>query len=207
MGMNHGTVQARSRRAAMATAVAVAATTFAIAGLLSACAPKQQQADASSGEGADAAIAVAWSADMACSSCHAHEAQTESDTACLASKHEADSCESCHGTAEGLAGAHANASADASMPTKLSKEHAVSEEACLACHGSWDELAAKSVDVTVLTDADGTTVNPHAMDRTGDHAAITCTSCHSVHEAETDQKELCLSCHHEDVFECRTCHE
>lgn len=207
MGENRGNAVVRSRCATMATMAAVTAATFAVAGLLGACAPQQQQADASSGEGADAAITVAWSTDMACSSCHAREAGTESDTACLASKHAADSCESCHGAAESLADAHAGASADASMPAKLSKEHAVGEETCLSCHGSWDELAAKSADVTVLTDADGTTVNPHAMDRTGDHAGITCTSCHSVHEAETDQKELCLSCHHEDVFECRTCHE
>ena len=205
MGMIHESAQVQRRR--VACALAVAAATLVLASSLSACAPKQSQADASSAKNGDAAMTVAWSADMECSSCHAQEVGSESDSACLASKHESASCESCHGTAESLADAHASASAEATMPTKLSKEHAIDEDTCLSCHGSWDDLAGKSADVTVLTDANGTTVNPHAMDRTGDHAAISCTTCHSVHEAEADQKEYCLSCHHEDVFECRTCHE
>lgn len=176
-------------------------------GLAAGCAPQSAPSgEASAQQGSDA-VQVAWTSDMECAACHAAEEASSSDAACLAAKHPNATCESCHGTADSLAGAHANASATAEMPKKLSKENAVSEDVCLSCHGSWDDLAAKSADVDVLTDAQGTTVNPHAMDRTGDHSSITCTSCHTVHEAEGDQKQLCLSCHHEDVFECRTCHE
>lgn len=192
---------------ATATAAFVGALALSAAWLMGGCAPQQSQANASDEKEGGSAITVAWTPDMECSSCHAQQVQSESDSACLASKHEASSCESCHGSADNLASAHEGASADATMPKKLSKDNAVGEDACLSCHGTWEDLAAKSAEVTVLTDADGTVVNPHAMDRTGDHAVITCTSCHSVHEAQADQKELCLSCHHEDVFECRTCHE
>ncbi len=171
------------------------------------CAPRQTE-PAPSGQGGDnSVVTVAWTPDMECSSCHVKEAESSSDTACLASKHGEATCESCHGSADLLAAVHTDASASSEMPTKLSKSNEVSEEACLACHGSWDELAEKSVEVTVLTDADGTVVNPHSMNRTGDHQVITCDSCHVEHAPEKDQKELCLSCHHEDVFECGTCHE
>lgn len=186
----------------------VAAGVLIVAACMAAgCAPQSAQSGDSSGKGADAATQVAWTPDMDCASCHATEEASASDANCLASKHPAATCESCHGTADSLADAHANASATAEMPKKLSKEHAVSEETCLSCHSSWDDLAAKTTDITTFTDSHGTTVNPHAMDRTGDHSSITCASCHTVHQAEEDQKQLCLSCHHEDVFECRTCHE
>ncbi|WP_232050889.1 cytochrome c3 family protein [Arabiibacter massiliensis] len=186
---------------------ATVAVLVAALGLAAGCAPQSVQPDQAAAQQGGDAVQVAWSPDMDCASCHAVEEASASDASCLASKHPAATCESCHGVADSLATAHANATATAEMPKKLSKENAVPEDTCLSCHGGWDDLAAKTADVDVLTDADGTTVNPHAMDRTGDHSSITCTSCHTVHEVEDDQKQLCLSCHHEDVFECRTCHE
>ena len=81
---------------------------------------------------------------------------------------------------------------------------------CLSCHDQ-DEIAAESSSCTALSDAQGTTVNPHELPETDTHGQIACTDCHSMHEEQTDlqgdAKAYCMSCHHADVFECYTCHE
>lgn len=137
-----------------------------------------------------------------------------SNSACLASKHQAQGakCTTCHNDATTLASVHADMST-AKVPTKLSKT-TVDNSVCLGCHGSWDALAAKTTNVTVLTDANGTVVNPHsitsaAIDVKGQHDKIQCVDCHSMHTTDTADTlgpAECLSCHHQNVYQCGTCH-
>ena len=61
----------------------------------------------------------------------------------------------------------------------------------------------------VLTDMNGTIVNPHALPESADHAEVSCVSCHQMHAAGSIEKKAqraCASCHHADVYECYTCH-
>ena len=106
------------------------------------------------------------------------------------------------------------------MPKKL-KNTAVSEETCLTsgCH-SMDELVAATASSTVLTDSNGTVKNPHEMLIDENHIAnsnadLACSSCHKMHEengaesqavAESAQAK-CTGCHHQNVYECGTCHD
>ena len=108
-----------------------------------------------------------------------------------------------------LAKQHEGASSDDRMPSRL-KQTTVEASVCLSCHDQ-DEIAAESSSCTALSDAQGTTVNPHELPETDTHGQIACTDCHSMHEEQTDlqgdAKAYCMSCHHADVFECYTCHE
>lgn len=120
----------------------------------------------------------------------------------------------------------AEAPAAAATPTKLpeKKVAAVAEAGeaaaaaddgwspdmdCSACHNV-DDIKAATEDSAVLTDVNGTVVNPHDLPAIEDHAAIVCSSCHKSHEVsentEKSAKRTCASCHHADVYECYTCH-
>ncbi len=80
---------------------------------------------------------------------------------------------------------------------------------CTTCHNP-DDVKAATEGSTVLTDINGTVVNPHDLPAIEDHAGITCASCHKTHEVsestEKSAKRTCASCHHADVYECYTCH-
>lgn len=80
---------------------------------------------------------------------------------------------------------------------------------CMSCH-ALEDIQAATADSTVLTDTNGTVVNPHDLPAIDDHAGITCASCHKSHEVsestEKSAKRTCASCHHADVYECYTCH-
>lgn len=80
---------------------------------------------------------------------------------------------------------------------------------CTTCHNP-DDVKAATEDSVVLTDVNGTVVNPHDLPAVEDHAGITCASCHKSHEVsestEKSAKRTCASCHHADVYECYTCH-
>lgn len=71
-------------------------------------------------------------------------------------------------------------------------------------------LIAATADSTVLTDENGTTVNPHDLPAVEDHASVNCIDCHKGHTddaLEVSAMKACVLCHHENVFECYTCHE
>ena len=73
-----------------------------------------------------------------------------------------------------------------------------------------EALIAATATSTVLTDEHGTTVNPHDLPAVEDHASITCVSCHKGHTSDTIEEsamKACILCHHENIFECYTCHE
>jgi Zn finger protein HypA/HybF involved in hydrogenase expression len=80
---------------------------------------------------------------------------------------------------------------------------------CFSSHEEVD-LPVLTSAVTVLTDSEGTTVNPHELPTNEKHADITCSSCHKMHNSISDipkkAKATCATCHHKDVYECGTCH-
>jgi hypothetical protein len=89
--------------------------------------------------------------------------------------------------------------------------------ACLACHGSFDDLVAKKA--SFKTDR-GETVNPHQYiphnKKTAENVP-NCTDCHSKHPVPPEGKidlskgnvDSCfLACHHAQNFEpCSSCHK
>lgn len=188
---------------------AVAICVVALAG----CQPKS--ADSShSAESASAAedttpIQVAWTPDSDCSSCHSVEDLSMSDTSCAASQHSVETCMTCHDDEEALAGAH-EGSEGKKPPVKLKKTE-VADDVCLSCHGSYEELAEKTADLTLLTDENGKVVNPHEVkELTESHEPTVCGDCHKLHSPDASSvvaPEFCLSCHHENVYECGTCHD
>ena len=150
-----------------------------------------------------------WTVDADCSLCHSTESDSMSDSTYLASVHSVLGCTDCHTDEEALAEAHADVTlADTDGTSKL-RSTTVDESTCLTCH---DEatLAELTADCTVLTDSEGTTVNPHDLTSSTSHDTVTCTSCHTMHDddsLETTAAKTCTKCHHQNVYECYTCHD
>ena len=116
-----------------------------------------------------------------------------------------DQCTVCHSDTDALTELHVNAKGTARQKSGRLK-NAVQNETCLACHGSYEELAKATADSTVLTDEQGRTVNPHDIPQVPGHDdPVACTSCHAVHK-EYEPMRYCTGCHHEGGFECNTCH-
>lgn len=197
--------------------VSIAFVTVCLAGLLglAACAPQQSNGNAA-GNDADADAVQAsftWSYDSDCSMCHGKESSSLDDAACLAGTHAAEgtTCKSCHSDESGLSEVHKDATPESAKKraTRL-RDTKIDESACSSCHGSYEELAAKTANLTVLTDSEGTIVNPHAMPENTDHAETDCSSCHVMHSDEPTTESApayCASCHHAGVYQCHTCHD
>lgn len=177
---------------------------IAFAALATACAP--QSAATSSGSQQADPVAVSWAPDADCSVCHTGEAASQADAACIASNHPSLSCVDCHEADDALAAEHEGVTSEDKTPNRL-KKTGIDETLCLSCH---DDLAEKTAGFTGLVDANGTVANPHDLSESPDHDAIACSDCHSMHEPSANVLEAaelkCVSCHHEDVFECGTCH-
>lgn len=186
-----------------------------LVGCLAGCAPqvssdgngKTGQAD----ESAESAIAeVSFSQNSDCAMCHTVETASISDPSCLVGQpsHSSMECLACHEYNGDLEKAHAKVSAG-DTPRKNLKRTKVDESVCMACHDV-NDLAEKTSSITALTDTKGTTVNPHEVMTMGSgHDEIMCSSCHKMHSsegAEGTAANLCLSCHHSEVYECGTCH-
>lgn len=178
---------------------------------LMACAP-QQAANTEEPASSEPAAGPAWSIDMDCAVCHEDQHATMQDSGLLAGVHLESAnatCASCHMDEAALSAVHEGKTADSPKPTKL-KKTTVSTESCMneTCHAvSDEEFEALTADVTELTDANGTMVNPHTvMGLTEGHAEIQCSSCHAVHDEGATAAETCVTCHHAGVYECNTCH-
>ena len=175
------------------------------------CAPKAHEGPLAK----DASITVdfTWSADANCATCHATEDGSLEGMPCYGALSAAggNTCSVCHADEAGLEKAHEGATPDRAKEraTRL-RDTAIDEQACFACHGSYEELAAKTADSAVLTDAKGTVVNPHARPAGEGHAGQTCADCHALHSGEPVQEtapEFCISCHHTNDDQCHTCHQ
>ena len=121
-----------------------------------------------------------------------------------------DSCVQCHTDEAVLSTEHADVKFGDKAATKATVV-TVDPETCISCHGTMEEMAAKTADSTALTDDKGTTVNPHDVPSNEKHDAnpATCTSCHNNHSKDQakDAMKYCAQCHHRGTFECGTCHE
>lgn len=173
------------------------------------CAPQQAapRAESSADDNAEQAVEVAFSMDGNCETCHAAEAASAEDAACIASLHADMDCVVCHDDADKMQDAHAKATMEKAKKARLSKT-TIDSSACISCH-ALEELSSATTDVTTLTDENGTMVNPHDLPATHLDDYITCVDCHSMHEeASTDENAvaMCKGCHHKDVYECNTCH-
>ena len=213
-------------------ALAPAAILLALCASLAGCGGTPQQAGGEAGKAGDTAQAAAsdapfsWSADADCGLCHATQSSSLTDSSCQVSANHANlQCVQCHTDENGLAAAHDGVTlADTKGAKKLSKT-SVEQDACVSCHADAGapEAAASS---TALTDDQGTTVNPHDLLRLTDpnttlryivsqvqgasHDTLTCGSCHTMHDEkplEETAAAACTQCHHQNVYECYTCHE
>ncbi len=181
------------------------------AGLAACAATGDAEPSEDGGPDADAS-SFSWSAESDCGACHENDVASFEDPACAASSH-ADlesQCLTCHNDEPGLQEAHEGVSFDSEKRRATLKKTEVPEDTCLGCHDI-DELKAATADSAVLTDDEGTVVNPHDVPANADHegAGISCSSCHKVHTAEGAAQTaptVCKNCHHHGVYECGTCH-
>ena len=117
-------------------------------------------------------------------------------------------CATCHADAK-LGELHTDVTADDKMPKRL-KKSSIEKDLCLTCHDA-EKLVEDAKGCEALTDDNGTVVNPHDLPDVADHDPITCIDCHVMHKDGDEPvgdvaKAKCISCHHENVFECGTCH-
>ena len=120
------------------------------------------------------------------------------------------SCVHCHTDEAALSTEHAAVKLGDKAATTATVV-TVDPETCISCHGTMEEMAAKTADSTALTDDKGTTVNPHDVPSNEKHEEnpATCTDCHNNHSKDLpkDSMRYCAQCHHRGTFECGTCHE
>lgn len=190
-------------------AIGALSLSLALSIALCSCTPKAPEEDGRGVKAAEPAVAVDWSENSDCATCHAAEQESYSDQACLAGMHPDAACTQCHADVAALATVHEGKTEEDKMPKKL-KSTDVPDELCLSCHfGSREALAQETPDI-LITDAKGNSRNPHLSDGISEHDDIECAECHGMHKAEPieDQaRDVCYSCHHAEVFECYTCHE
>jgi hypothetical protein len=199
------------------TTLLLAVSVFVVLIILTACAPRQAQPEQrgsnADGLGSEALASLVWSPEADCTTCHLEENSSLYDRTTAAGVHgenfavtKSAFCMACHTDVATLATAHEDMKID-DMPKRLKRTEVVSG-ICTAegCHD--DSLARIQATVTqvILTDDNGTTVNPHDLPATESHIAIACSSCHIGHKPMAVKQE-CIGCHHMDVFECGTCHE
>lgn len=176
------------------------------------CAPRTASPSSMSDTGSDeteVTTASAWAADLDCTACHDAEAESATAATCAAGFHMTSQnfeCTTCHADEAGLTEAHGDMTGKA--PKKL-KKTSVDAALCETCHDS-ATLVQATASSTVLTDDRSTTINPHDVPDNAEHEARTCIDCHSGHgegSVEETARDFCVGCHHENVYECHTCHE
>ena len=154
-----------------------------------------------------------WTVTTDCSICHAKEQASFANTALASSNHGEVTCVECHDNTTKVKAAHAKVTlSDTQGATRL-KSTEVGSAICLTCH-SYEELAVLSVENSTLTDNHGTKVNTHELNTLYNlqkqHNDVVCSSCHTLHatgNAKQSAEYTCISCHHDKVFECYTCHD
>ncbi len=171
-----------------------------------------QPASTPTGGSADAAANVGdtFSMDADCAACHAGSAERMADEGFTGELHKDLTCITCHSDEAQLTEAHAeHYSAKQASRVVTLVNTTVDPNICFTCHGDQETIAQATADVTDLTDKNGTTINPHELPAVDEHGAITCGSCHKMHDDKTAveaSQNTCLNCHHDNVYECGTCH-
>lgn len=183
--------------------VCLAFAFLAAAGCSPSAAPQSSKENSRSAqENATTLTDFSWSPDADCTICHEKQNETlKNDTS-----HGALSCTDCHTDIENLKTAHENAKGPSST-TKLSLS-IVADTTCLSCHE--EDHTPEASAGSLLTDKNGTQVNPHDLPANEKHDTISCSECHAEHKDDETVKiaeKVCIDCHHENVYECGTCHE
>ncbi|MCL2889532.1 MAG: hypothetical protein FWE65_03810 [Eggerthellaceae bacterium] len=158
---------------------------------------------------------MAWSETSDCGSCHIAQGKSMEDKNYGSYAHfdAGETCFSCHTNAGSVLVKVHEKYSTAKVPTQLVQtKNSVNEALCLTsgCHAKAD-LKEKTKSSTVLTDHSGRRENPHDLPSHTDHNnMINCLSCHIMHkplQLEVTAKYVCIGCHHDNEFECFTCHE
>ena len=101
------------------------------------------------------------------------------------------------------------------IPQDDAKETKIDKNVCLACHGSFDDIAAATADYTAPS---GETTTPHRYVPHAEKEFIPeCVECHIPHPIPPDYKEQIVkpekidwcyaSCHHaQNLQPCSACH-
>jgi hypothetical protein len=140
------------------------------------------------------------------------EAESGEDSLYLYGLHQTENaemaCAGCHDQSVGLEVVHEDKTTESRAPIRLRKT-GVEAAQCLECHDT-SNLSVLTAMSTVLTDKNGTIVNPHAFTPSESHNSVLCADCHKMHKPVTavleNAQAACKSCHHENVYECGTCH-
>jgi hypothetical protein len=176
------------------------------------CVPQQAPSQTSNSRDASILTAV-WSVESNCNECHiAQNPDSEGQNTPVAI-HRVNSvtCITCHADENELVSTHSDVTLDAKMPTHLMKTSVDSPRLCLECH-NLQELQESIVASSVLIDKNEVKISPHDLPNTETHSnRISCVSCHLMHQPleniNKNSMALCISCHHQSVFECNTCHD
>lgn len=143
-----------------------------------------------------------------CVACHSRIIDESGNTIGLYSSHGSFTCFDCHNDPV-LAELHEDADEAKGQKVRKLKKTEVTVPNCSACHDQ-ESLAEALISSTVLTDANGTCVNPHAIPQIEPHQIISCFNCHAIHTEDSNvdkaAQKTCASCHHANVYECGTCH-
>lgn len=182
-----------------------------LAFMVAGCAPQENTQETSNtltAQGGD----FVWSANADCVMCHTPEGSSAENASCLAGFHTLQAqatCNTCHADTSGLESVHEGTVAGEANVKRL-KKTSVESSTCLSCHDSLESLAQNTPESAYLVDANGLSVNPHAIpDTPGHKGENTCNSCHISHKdkpLEETAEANCLSCHHANIFACGTCH-
>lgn len=134
-----------------------------------------------------------------------------------------DGCLTCHQVTDGVVPAEAweaqeagaaekpaesDVNEAAENPTESKSAEAPAAEGTALAIPAYSSSATAGIEY--LTDANGTTVNPHDLPVNKSHATLTCATCHTMHDDTTLEEtavKACIKCHHDNVYECFTCHD
>ena len=193
--------------------ILIIVSVFLFCMVLLACSP-QTNTSGSNDPDTGAETEFSWTPDANCAMCHDNSVKTLAKLSCEAAQGDPSStCMTCHADAKEVEAAHKEVTlADTEGDQKYLKASRVPMKTCLACH-NLEELAVATAGNTALADDRGTIVNPHEVmtvtNINGAHDEASCANCHKIH-SDKDTIELasdyCLTCHHDNIYECNTCH-
>jgi predicted CXXCH cytochrome family protein len=108
----------------------------------------------------------------------------------------------------------AAAAKQATPATAAPKAAAVSKDACLMCHGSYEKIMAVTANYKMMSGEKEITSNPHRYVPHESKDIPECSYCHEPHPVPLAKKEglpkpkatWCYGCHHTKDLTCGTCH-
>ncbi len=146
-----------------------------------------------------------WSAGIACVTCHASQVASFDDPSLSAYAHAQaghEDCEDCHGLTN-LQEAHKGPMTV--PPSYFSRNY--TQDFCLACHGTYQDIALLTAGSTAFETPAGDFINPHERVDENHADNVECYSCHKSHSAY-DAINYCYNCHHErELISCNNCHD